>query len=234
MSMPQGQYLATCVRANIPRKYGIFLLLTVVLMVWVLAVPSHKSYAIKSVIDQTQDQGYTDGMVREVAKLFPDSRALLRARELASPPGPLATQALSDYDRKVLEDRLYNSLLDRFAADGMDLASLSVSYIGQMHFKVVVAVRTTELPYPKIRQTLHHMHVLTAGDVLRSSFQGFELAELSSFTVLNRRNGRYYEYPVLYQDLSRPFADGENEPGPLVKESPVPAQTDETIHPVRR
>src|ERR1051325_8979289 len=61
MSMPQGQYQATCVRRSIPRKYGIFFLLTVTLMAWVLAVPSHKSYAIKSLIDQAQDQGYTDG-----------------------------------------------------------------------------------------------------------------------------------------------------------------------------
>src|SRR5579862_6935703 len=109
MSMPQGQYLATCVRRNVPRKYGIFLLLTVVLVVWMLAVPAHNSYAIKSVIDQAQDQGMSDGMVRDIAKLFPDSRALLRARELNNPPGPLATQALSDYDKHTLEDHLYNS-----------------------------------------------------------------------------------------------------------------------------
>src|SRR5438132_13598995 len=84
--MTHGQYKGICVKRTIPRKYGIFFALTVTLFVWSLAVPSKNSYAIKSVIDQAQDQGYTDGMVREVSKLFPDSRALLRARELAVPP----------------------------------------------------------------------------------------------------------------------------------------------------
>lgn len=215
--MTHGQYTGTCTRRTIPKKYGTFFVLTVTLFMWSLVHPKN-SYAIKSVIDQAQDQGASDGMVRETAKLFPDSRALLRARELAIPPAPIAQQALSDYDRKVLEERLYNQVVDRYTADGMDLATLLVSYVGQMRFKVVVSVRTKELPYPKIRQSLERMRRIVEEDVLRATFSGFELAELSSFTVLNRRNGRYYEYPVLYQNLALPYFDGAEEIGPRVKE----------------
>jgi hypothetical protein len=221
--MPHGQHQGTCVHRSIPRKYAIFLLLAMTLSVWVLAVPPHNSYAIKSVIDQAQDQGYTDGMVRELTRLFPDSRALLRARELSVPPAALATQALSDHDRRALEERVYNGIIDRLGAEGMDVATLLVSYVGQMRFKVVAAVRTKELPYPQIRQTLTRMRDLIENDVLRASFRGFEMAELSSFTVLNRRNGRYYEYPVLYQNLALPYFDGEEENGPTVRERPHPA-----------
>jgi len=227
--MTHGQYKGICVRRTIPRKYGIFLMLTVTMCLWSLAVPSKNSYAIKSVIDQAQDQGYTDGMIREAAKLFPDSRALLRARELALPPAPIASQALSDYDRKVLEERLYNLVVDRFTADGMDLATLLVTYIGHMHFKVVVSVRTKELPYPRIRQTLERMRHIVEDDVLRATFSGFELAELSSFTVLNRRNGRFYEYPVLYQNLALPYFDGSAENGPRIKDGIRPGTPDERL-----
>ena len=225
--MTHGQYQGICVRRTIPRKYGIFLMLAVTLFAWQLAVPSKNSYAIKSVIDQAQDQGATDGMVREVAKLFPDSRALLRARELAIPPAPIAAQALSDYDRKVLEERLYNQVVDHYTADGMDLATLLVTYVGQMRFKVIVSVRTKELPYPRIRQTLERMRRIVEEDVLRATFSGFELAELSSFTVLNRRNGRFYEYPVLYQNLALPFFDGAEEGGPRLKDGLRPGLPDD-------
>jgi len=221
MTTPQGQYQGTCIRHGFPRKFLIFSLLAVTLMVWVLAVPTRRSYAIKSVIDQCEDHGYTDGMVREVAKLFPDSRALLRARELMAPPSPIAQQALSDYDKNALENRLYNSIVSRLAAEGMDLATLLVSHVGQLRFKVVLAVRTKELPYPKIQQTLKRIRTILEREILVESFRGFELAELSSFTVLNRRNGRVYEYPVLYQNLCLPYFDGEEENGP----TPKPVQT---------
>lgn len=225
MSMPHGAYQGICVKRTIPRKYGIFIMLAVTLSVWSLA--PRNSYAIKSVIDQCQDQGYTDGMVREVAKLFPDSRALLRARELAIPPAPIAQQALSDYDKKQLEERLYNQIVDRFTADGLDIATLLVSYVGHMQFKVVVSVRTKELPYPKIRQAHQRMRTLVEQDVLKATFAGFELAELSSFTVLNRRNGRFYEYPVLYQNLALPYFDGSDHEGPRLKDGPKAAATTE-------
>lgn len=229
MSMPHGAYQGTCVRRTIPRKYGIFIMLTVTLFVWSLAVPTKNSYAIKSVIDQCQDQGYSDGMVREVAKLFPDSRALMRARELSVPPAPIAQQALSDYDKKQLEERLYNQIVDRFTADGMDIATLLVSYVGHMQFKIVVSVRTRELPYPRIRQSLERMRTLVEQDVLAATFSGFQLAELSSFTVLNRRNGRFYEYPVLYQNLALPFSDNLEHEGPRIKDGPNPGLPDERL-----
>ena len=229
MSMPHGAYQGICVKRTIPRKYGIFIMLAVTLFVWSLAVPPKNSYAIKSVIDQCQDQGYTDGMVREVAKLFPDSRALLRARELAIPPAPIAQQALSDYDKNRLEERLYNQIVDRFTADGFDIATLLVSYVGHMQFKVVVSVRTKELPYPRIRQAHQRMRTLVEQDVLKATFSGFELAELSSFTVLNRRNGRFYEYPVLYQNLALPYFDGVDQEGPRLKDGPKAGLPDETI-----
>lgn len=224
--MTHGQYTGICEKRTIPKKFGTFFVLTVTLFMWSLVHPKN-SYAIKSVIDQAQDQGASDGMVRETAKLFPDSRALLRARELAIPPAPIAQQALSDYDRKVLEEKLYNLVVDRYTADGMDMATLLVSYVGQMRFKVVVSVRTKELPYPKIRQTLERMRRIVEEDVLRATFTGFELAELSSFTVLNRRNGRYYEYPVLYQNLSLPFVDGAEEIGPRIKDGLKPGLPDD-------
>ena len=230
MTMPEGQYQETCVRRGVPRKYAIVAVLSVVLLAWVLALPSQRSYAIKSVIDQCQDQGYTDGMVREVANLFPDSRALLRARELtSSSPAPLAAQALSDYDKKTLEDRLYGSIVNRLGADGLELATLLVSYVGQMRFKVVLAVRTKELPYPKIRQTLQRLRTVVERDILVESFQGFELAELSSFTVLNRRNGRFYEYPVLYQNMSLPLFNGEEERGPTPKPIATPGSPEQVL-----
>lgn len=232
--MTHGQYKGICERRTIPRKYGIFFMLTVTLFVWSLAVPSKNSYAIKSIIDQAQDQGHTDGMVRELAKQFPDSRALMRARELAIPPAPIASQALSDYDRKVLEERLYNLIVDQYTADGMDLATLLVSYVGQMRFKVVVSVRTKELPYPRIRQTLERMRRIVEEDALRSTFSAFELAELSSFTVLNRRNGRFYEYPVLYQNLALPYFDGAGESGPRLKDGPRPGLPDESVDSPKR
>lgn len=192
-------------RRTLTRKQGVMLIVAGSLMAWALAVPSRPSYAIKSLIDQAQDQGYTDGMIQEIVSLFPDSRALWKARQLSQPAHPLATQALTDYDRKALEDRLYESALQRLTVEGMDVATLLVSWVGQMRFKVVLSVRTKELTYPDIRELHKRIRTILEKEVLAESFKGFELAELSSFTVLNRRNGRYYEYPVLYQNVSVPL-----------------------------
>jgi len=178
--------------------------LTVVLVLLSTLFTS-ESHALKPLLDQADDMGYSEPLIKEVSRLFPDSRRDHALRELEDQRSPLSTQVLSDHNRKAVEESLYHAIFDRVTDQGMAIENLSVSYLGRMQVKVLLAVRTKDLPYARIRESLAKLRQIVEMEVLPQSFVGYSLAQLSTFTVMNRKNGKVYEYPVLYHNVELPW-----------------------------
>lgn len=111
-----------------------------------------------------------------------------------------------------LENGIHNEILRVTRERGYDLAALNVFAQTLDMVKVILIVATRDLPDEQIRPTLRTVRSLIEQEVLAARYPGVHLAELSSFTLLNERDGHFYEHPVLYWQLAgdqwRPTAGG--------------------------
>lgn len=170
---------------------------------------SSESLALKPIIDQADDMGYSNPMIKELSRLFPETRMEYKLEQAEEVRSPLSYQVLTQHQRQGLEERLYRSAYEHLTGAGYQVESLTVSYIGRMKVKVLVSILTKELPYAKVRETLADVRRILEKDVLPQSFVALQLAQLSTFTVLNKKDGRVYEYPVLYQNIELPWFAGD-------------------------
>lgn len=171
---------------------------------------SNQSLALKPIIDQADDMGYSNPMVKELSRLFPETRMEYKIEQAEEVRSPLSYQVLTQHQRQGLEERLYRSAYEHLTSAGYQVESLTVSYIGRMKVKVLVSILTKDLPYTKVRESLADVRRILEKDVLPQSFVALQLAQLSTFTILNRKDGRVYEYPVLYQNIELPWFASED------------------------
>ena len=134
----------------------------------------------------------------------------------AAPPrdiGPMARD---------LENGIHNAILSTLKEKGHNLVALNVFAQTMDLVKVIVIVATRQLPDERIRPTLRDVRQVIEREVLAARYPGVHLAELSSFTLLNERDGHFYEHPVLYWQLGQgqPGGGGPIVPGRLPGESP--------------
>ena len=153
----------------------------------------------------------------------------------AAPIAPPSQQmAQNPQAARDLESGIYNEVLRVMRQQGYNVAALKVFAQTMNLVKVIMIVSTQNLPDRQIRPTLRQIRAIIETEVLQAKYPGVHLAELSSFTLLNERDGHFYEHPVLYWQLDDPqWHSGQapaagamiNDDGP--SEGQVSAQTQE-------
>lgn len=140
--------------------------------------------------------------------------ATLPSDQLSSNPG--ATEARPPQDPGVLlptpsleeardlETGIHDEILRVMRQQGYNVAALKVFAQTLSLVKVIMIVSTRDLPDHQIRPTLRQIRSIIETEVLQAKFPAVHLAELSSFTLLNERDGHFYEHPVLYWQLNDP------------------------------
>ncbi len=113
---------------------------------------------------------------------------------------PISRKEFEDIARD-LENGIHNAILETLKAKGHEVAALNVFAQTLDMVKVILILSTKDLPDSRIRSTLTSVRSIIEREVLSAKYPGVSLAELSSFTLLNQKDGLFFEHPVLYWQL---------------------------------